>query len=60
MLWAAGPLLLLGLVEAGYAAQERRYAELLKARKGNEEMGALLPEAASLVTKASWPPAFAA
>jgi hypothetical protein len=23
MLWAAGPLLLIGLVEAGYAAQER-------------------------------------
>lgn len=47
MLWAAGPLLLLGLVEAGYAAQERRYAELLKAKKGNEEIAVLPPEAAS-------------
>ena len=47
MLWAAGPLLLLGLVEAGYAAQERRYAELLKGKKGNEEISVLPPEAAS-------------
>jgi hypothetical protein len=47
MLWAAGPLLLLGLVEAGYAAQERRYAELLKAKKISEETPALLPEPAS-------------
>src|SRR5437899_1636674 len=47
MLWAAGPLLLLGLVEAGYAAQQWRYAELLKAKKGNEEAAGLPPEPAS-------------
>jgi hypothetical protein len=47
LLWAAAPLLLLGLAEAGYAGQERRCAELLKSRKGNEEVAALLPEGAS-------------
>lgn len=47
LLWAAAPLLLLGLAEAGYAGQERRCLELLKGKKGNEEVVALLPEAAN-------------
>ncbi|EDY15971.1 hypothetical protein CfE428DRAFT_6490 [Chthoniobacter flavus Ellin428] len=44
LLWVAAPLLLIGLVEAGYAAQERRCAELLRANKGD---AGLAPEAAS-------------
>ena len=47
LLWTAAPLLLLGLAEAGYAGQERRCVDILKSRKGNEEVSALLPEAAS-------------
>lgn len=45
MIWATGPLILIGLVEAGFAGQEGRCAELLRAKKGNEETALLLPEA---------------
>jgi hypothetical protein len=45
LLWAAAPLLLLGLAEAGYAAQERRCAELLSRGKGQDESLTLLTAA---------------
>lgn len=38
LLWAAAPILLLGLIDAGYAAEQRRCAELLKEQKGEESM----------------------
>ena len=68
VLFAALPLLLLGLVEAGYAAQERRCLELMKGRKGNDELAGLLPESApagivrtarAAVSVAVWPFYFA-
>ncbi|HSI10737.1 MAG TPA: hypothetical protein VK961_01775 [Chthoniobacter sp.] len=45
MMWAAGPLVLIGLVEAGFAGQEKRFAELLTDKNGNAEMVVLQPEA---------------
>lgn len=46
MLWAATPILLLGLVEAACAAQERRHAEALKGKRAEESSVVLPPEPA--------------
>src|SRR5579871_1102369 len=64
ILWAAGPVLLLGLVEAGYAAQERRYAALLESKKIDESCASLPLESAgasvarttvAVLSPAIWP-----
>jgi hypothetical protein len=45
-LWMAAPLLLLGLAEAGCAAEQRRCLELLKKGDAAAEIAALVPESA--------------
>jgi len=51
LLWIAAPLVLLGLVDAGYAAQQRRCEELLKRPERNEDATAFLPETAGTVIR---------
>jgi len=46
LLWAAAPLLLLGLTDAGYAAEQRRCAKLAQDQNGNESIPGP-PEAAA-------------